>query len=183
MNPNTWGILGYLAVFGAVVYLSRSREGGTGENPPGGVPGAPGGDYPNPGGRTLGIRSNNPGNIVKSSIPWKGKVSCPGRFECFSSMYFGVRALALNLRSYYFERGLTTVAEIISRWAPPFENDTNAYIRFVADGMGVDPREPFEWTRGNVTRLVNSIIIMENYQGAVFDVGPGNISRAVNEVL
>ena len=183
MSLNEIGILGYLAVFAALAALSRGRDGEGGEPPPGGSSGGPGGGFPNPGGGSLGLRSNNPGNIVKSSISWQGKIPCPGRFECFESMFFGVRALAVNLQSYYFQRGLTTVSEIISRWAPPFENDTGAYIRFVAGRMGVDPNRPFEWSRSNVTRLVSSIIDMENGSRAAARVGAQTIANAVNAVL
>lgn len=169
-----------MAAFAVIAWLSARREGETAPGPP---PGGAGGGFPNPGANTLGIRSNNPGNIVKSSIQWQGKVNCPGRFECFQSMYWGVRALAINLQSYYFNRGLTTVNEIISRWAPPIENDTGAYIRFVSGRMGIDPYHPFEWNRRNIERLITAIIDMENGTGAAGVVGGGTIRRATNDVL
>ena len=33
---------------------------------------------------------------------------------------------------------------MISRWAPPSENRTEAYIRAVADDTGIDPDEPID---------------------------------------
>ena len=52
----------------------------------------------------LGIRHNNPGNLVKTDVPWEGKVSNPtGRFEKFDTPHNGIRALARNLAYYSVE--------------------------------------------------------------------------------
>ena len=39
---------------------------------------------------------------------------------------------------------LRTVRGMISRWAPPVENHTEAYIRAVAADTGIDPDEPLD---------------------------------------
>jgi len=84
-----------------------------------------------------GVENNNPGNIVKTSIPWQGKVECEDkRFECFSSPYFGVRAMVKNLISYKEKRGLDTIEKIINRWSPPHENDTTDYINYIVYRVG-----------------------------------------------
>ena len=75
---------------------------------------------------TLGMRNNNPGNLR------------PGGHEAhYSSMRAGITAAMNNLIAYRNQHGLSTVAGIISRWAPPSENDTQAYINFVAERLGV----------------------------------------------
>jgi hypothetical protein len=60
-----------------------------------------------------GIRNNNPGNIRLTRIDWEGKLldsdNTDREFEQFVSPYFGLRAMARNLKSYQ-ERGVTTIA-------------------------------------------------------------------------
>lgn len=81
---------------------------------------------------TLGVRYNNPCNIRYSKLnTWKGQLGQSKGFCKFSSMDYGVRAVLAILRSYRFHYGLDTIRKIITRFAPPSENDTESYISFV----------------------------------------------------
>ena len=42
------------------------------------------------------------------------------------------------LDTYRTRYGLSTIREMISRWAPPSENFTEGYIRFVSERTGID---------------------------------------------
>jgi len=107
---------------------------------------------------------DNPGNIIKGET-WKGEVECSrARFECFSSPYWGIRAILLNLKTYYYIHNLRTVRGIISRWAPEHENPTENYIRFVSGYMGNNPDDTLEFTSTSISQLVMAIIIFENGQ-------------------
>ena len=81
-----------------------------------------------------GLRNNNPLNIRRSSTHWQGarKEQTDKSFVQFESMAYGYRAAWKILQTYYetFRRNNQpfTVRNIISRWAPPNENDTEAYI-------------------------------------------------------
>lgn len=87
-----------------------------------------------------GFRNKNPGNIRKSATAWRGlaPVQSDPDFCVFLSMQMGVRATAINILHYVNVHGLKTVREIITRWAPPSENDTEVYIKAVAEFMGVN---------------------------------------------
>ena len=81
---------------------------------------------------TRGIRNNNPGNIEKSkNNKWQGMAeSQPDkRFITFTSPEWGIRAIARILINYKDKYDLDTVKKIISRWAPPSENNTGAYVK------------------------------------------------------
>lgn len=80
-----------------------------------------------------GIRNNNPLNIRKG-CRWIGlsPKQTDKSFCQFSSMVYGVRAGFITLRTYICKHKCNTIEKIISRWAPPKENDTAAYIRTVA---------------------------------------------------
>lgn len=90
--------------------------------------------------RPRGIRNNNPGNI-RHGANWHG-LNPDGRkidpaFCVFTTSVAGIRALAKVLINYKRIHGLNTVRQIISRYAPPNENQTTAYIQSVAKQLGV----------------------------------------------
>ena len=93
-----------------------------------------------------GIRNHNPLNIRRTGKDlWKGmaEVQTDRAFVQFKSLKFGWRAaFYLLTRTYYHKYRLYTIRGIISRWAPPNENKTEAYIANVSRLTGIDPDEP-----------------------------------------
>ena len=92
-----------------------------------------------------GIRNNNPLNIRRSKDQWKGLADAQtDRAFCqFKSLEYGWRAaFYLLTRTYYHKYRLYTIRTIIRRWAPPGENNTEAYIAYVSRLTGIDPDEP-----------------------------------------
>ena len=92
-----------------------------------------------------GIRNNNPLNIRRSKDQWKGLADAQtDRAFCqFKSLEYGWRAaFCLLTRTYYHKYRLYTIRTIIRRWAPPGENNTEAYIANVSRLTGIDPDEP-----------------------------------------
>lgn len=100
-----------------------------------------------------GIRNNNPGNIRHSDAnDWQGQVGIDDAgFVIFDSPQNGVRAMTKILKNYA-KRGVVTLEQIISTWAPPeginpitrepYGNDTASYIRHVAQLTGIEKGEP-----------------------------------------
>ena len=87
----------------------------------------------------LGIRSNNPLNIrYLETNQWLGLVGeSVGGYCIFSQPVYGIRAAARVLRSYR-RRGIVTLADIVSTWAPhDDDNPTQAYINNVATWTGL----------------------------------------------
>lgn len=92
--------------------------------------------------RTLAFRNKNPLNIRYSkSIKWQGQDGAQGGFVKFMDFYWGYRAAVKILRKYQ-QRGCYTIQGIISRWAPPSENQTDKYIKSVLDYMNCVFRLP-----------------------------------------
>ena len=64
-------------------------------------------------------------------------------FVQFESLEWGWRAaFKLLTRTYYHNYRLYTIRKIIQRWAPPQENNTEAYIQNVSRLSGIGPDEP-----------------------------------------
>ena len=112
-----------------------------------------------------GIRNNNPGNI-RATRPdtWDGQTGVDeGGFAIFKSPEWGVRALGKLLANYERLYGLNTVTGIISRYAPTEENNTDSYIKSVANALEVDPETTLDLSQ-KLPELVNAIIYHENGQ-------------------
>lgn len=112
---------------------------------------------------TRGLRNKNPGNIrFSESNDWKGQVGQDDKgFVIFEHAKWGVRAMGKTLDSYN-ARGVFTVTDIISNWAPTSENDTQSYINSVLKQTGWSfyhiPTRLF----GGYLDLVKAIIKHEN---------------------
>lgn len=111
-----------------------------------------------------GLRNNNPGNIEASDKnPWEGQIGSDGRFAKFETPEHGIRALGKNLLTYYQKHGLDTVGEIITRWAPPKENKTDAYIKSICDQLGVAADQQIDVTNPRtLAALCAGIVNHEN---------------------
>jgi|TARA_Y100000813_G_scaffold119682_1_gene85777 hypothetical protein len=110
-----------------------------------------------------GIRNKNPGNI-KLGTNWDGladEQSDPV-FCVFKEAIWGIRALMRILLTYRFTHNRKNIDSIIKRWAPPSENDTDAYIVFVSKKMGIEPMEIIDNSIEAYLPLVKAIIQMEN---------------------
>jgi len=115
-----------------------------------------------------GIRNNNPANIrIVQGNNWRGKIpesqNTDYEFEQFETMQYGIRA-ALKLLSNYIRNGYNTINKIISRWAPPTENNTGNYIDAVSKGTGISPNQVI--SKNRIPDIAYHIFIHEN--GGVF---------------
>lgn len=95
-----------------------------------------------------GIRNFNPGNIDRvAGVRWQGQATTQDdpRFVSFTGPRWGIRAIARVLITYQDKRQaadgsrIDTVREIVERWAPPNENNTDAYALQVAKALGIGP--------------------------------------------
>lgn len=113
--------------------------------------------------RPRGIRNNNPLNI-RVGNSWLGEVEHPTDkdFEQFKEMRYGIRAGFILLKRYIKRYHLTTITDIISRWAPPIENKTAAYIANVSklSGIGVLDEVVFD-DSDTMCALVDAMIRIE----------------------
>jgi hypothetical protein len=124
-----------------------------------------------------GLANNNPGNIRKSPSKWLGEVEGEDdAFESFAVPEYGIRAMAKLLINYQVRRGLDTIEEVIGRWAPPIENDTNSYVDSVARTTNISKFKVLNMKDPELLkRLIKAIIVHENgynpYEDSVIDEG------------
>ena len=65
-----------------------------------------------------------------------------------------------TLETYQNKHGLTTVNDMINRWAPPNENNIN-YANFVAGQMGISPTKIDLSENPLAQKMVQAMIKME----------------------
>jgi hypothetical protein len=134
------------------------------------------------------IALNNPGNI-RYNPAYKGCTGQNKGFCTFSSIGYGYRAILVTITTYYTKYGLKTIRGIISRYAPPTENNTEHYIAEVSRYSGFSPNENL--TEENLIKLLPGIVKMENsisttvpeVQAMINSAGTGNIALSALSVI
>jgi hypothetical protein len=113
---------------------------------------------------------NNPMNIRDTHIKWLGENDIPGdEFDDFISPEYGFRA-GFVLLYHYIKHGYNTLAEIITRYAPPEDNNpTEEYIRNVSDWSMIDWNSQIDVERyiSLAVRIVSAMARQE--QGTIPD--------------
>lgn len=114
-----------------------------------------------------GLDNNNPGNIRRSKVNYKGELhpSNDAAFKQFTSIEWGYRAMFILLDVYQRKYGLNTLRGMISRYAPPVENATDAYVHAVSDMTGIYPDEVID-TRDEST-MVPMVAAMSRVENGV----------------
>ena len=125
---------------------------------------------------TRGLRNNNPLNIRHSADRWQGAriMQTDPDYVQYKDIKWGFRAAWKILDTYCLtfkkEGKAYNVKNIIGRWAPPTENDTDAYVRAVVklSGLGGNenmPRPKHYWNFEEVdklVRLIRAMVCVEN---------------------
>lgn len=114
-------------------------------------------------GGSIGWRSSNPGNIESGGFAKKhGGIGNNGRFAIFPNFQTGKTATYYLLKkSKYNSVDLSTA---FYTYAPPTENDTEAYIAFVLKETGFHRNDPMAGL--NTWKIVEAIIKYEGYSNA-----------------
>ena len=119
---------------------------------------------------TRGELNCNPLNIRRvAGTHWKGQRAeqTDNAFVQFRTIEFGLRAAFVLLRTYSTKYHANCIRDIISRWAPPTENDTERYIRNVCFWSGLGGLQLL--TEQDWPRLVRAMARQEC--GALLDEG------------
>lgn len=112
-----------------------------------------------------GIRNHNPLNIVHNNISWQGMTAtqADSRFVSFQAPEYGIRAAAKILQAYQESHGINTLRGVINRWAPPSENNTDAYVASVAIWADIEPDDALDLSHyPTVFQLLRAMTRMEN---------------------
>ena len=90
-------------------------------------------------------------------------------FQQPASYEEGIRAMDKNLEVYGTKHKINTLRGVISRYAPASENDTENYIKFVAQRTGLDPNQEIDLTNPAVRHVITGpMILMEKGGKAIF---------------
>lgn len=98
------------------------------------------------------INKNNPFNIrYNAANKWIGLTGNHKGFCEFSDLKYGIRAAAYILMVSYRKRGYVTYKQIVKRFAPSSENDTEAYLKYLCRTLQVQeddkPHKVYDFAR------------------------------------
>lgn len=128
-----------------------------------------------------GIRNNNPGNI-KAGDSWQGATGQDDTgYAQFDTPENGLRAMAVNLKNQQKMHGISTVEDLVTKYAPPSENNTTAYINSVAQQLGVGVQDKINLQDpATLNKVMHAMIAHENGAQPYSDE---SINWAVNSAL
>lgn len=137
------------------------------------------------GAATRGERDNDPGNLRRDTTPWLGLVplaDCVEKAFCtFDTAVHGIRALCRVLLSYQRLDACRTLAQVIERYAPRTENDTDAYLADVVARTGIGAGEIIDLEQRNQLATVARAIITHENGRSIYDAD--TINQAVTLAL
>jgi len=93
--------------------------------------------------RRTSLDLKNPASLHDDGSPWQGKVGVSNNLVEFDSIENGLRAAALNLLNQQCLHGLTTVEDIVPKYATGAP-DPAAYIKNIHDWMGTSPGQQLD---------------------------------------
>ena len=123
---------------------------------------------------TRGLRNNNPLNIRRNNTKWQGlsatqtdKSNLQGK-----TMAYGYRAAFKTLQTYILNKYDTDkdgtaneLEDVIMRWAPPCENNTEVYIATVEKRSGISRHTILN--RNNREQLIAVVAAMSYVENGV----------------
>lgn len=109
----------------------------------------------------LGLRNNNPGNLrYVPAIKWKGQIGENKGFAVFRNIAYGIRAYGMDLR-HDINAGHDTIEKLIYEFAPPSENNTEAYINNVAKISGIPRKQKLLPNIDTLLKLAKGMFTVE----------------------
>lgn len=114
-------------------------------------------------------RNNNPGDL-NAGDRWQGLMPSDRltdqqkdeRFAVFESPEYGFRAMGVLLGNYKKLYHCDTVRKVCARWAPPSENNTQAYMTYVSQAMNITPDAAIDLSdHGTAFNICKAIATME----------------------
>lgn len=130
----------------------------------------------NASGRTISDRFNNPTNL-RWAEGYGTHNTKSGEFAVFPTLDEGVLAAAKQLQ-ILGTRGINTVHDIASKWAPSNENDTAEYIRHVVRTTKFGENDKLDLN--NPAVLAKLISAMSQKEGAGYRVSEGAVIQIFN---
>jgi len=126
----------------------------------------------------IGFRNNNPGNI-RTGQSWQGATGSQNGFVTFKNMAYGIRAAATVLINNISSQGNDTIEKLITKYAPPSENNTEAYINAVSNQTGISRSQILTTDTATVIALLHAIFTHENGAWYVNKISDADISEGL----
>lgn len=116
------------------------------------------------------IGKNNPFNVRASkNNKWQGQSGSRNGFACFVTPELGIRAAIIIVMRSYRAFKICTIQDIIKRFAPFSENDTDSYIKTVVRLTQIAPLRVLD-SQDQYARVLHAMSIVEGNEVPYFNI-------------
>lgn len=86
------------------------------------------------------FRNNNPFSLLRTTVKYEGLADIQdSKYYSFKAPEYGIKAAYTQIKELITKKYHKTVGSLISSWAPPTNNDTLSYIKFVCTICKCEP--------------------------------------------
>lgn len=108
------------------------------------------------------IGKNNPFNVrTNRHNKWQGQIGTKKGFACFATPELGIRAAIIIVMLSYRNFGIFTIQDIVKRFAPPSENNTEDYVIYIVRSTQIPPLKVLN-SQDQYARVLHA---MSRYEG------------------
>lgn len=132
-----------------------------------------------------GLRNNNPGNlrVLPNGQKWLGEIDPdPDGFSRFSDIAYGLRAMITDIAGDIMKDGRNTIRKLIYAYAPPYENETEAYINSLAAYTGINPDSVISASKETIDKLIHGQLNIELGANYAAKISPNDFTEAFSRV-
>jgi hypothetical protein len=122
---------------------------------------------------SFAVWNKNPLNIRNAGYRYSVEITVKDAVhKQFATWQDGTAVAITHLWRYIngklYKEKLNTLSKIIYTWAPPIENDTEEYIRFISKRTGISRDEILTFDRTTIYKMVNAMKYREDNAAAPF---------------
>lgn len=138
---------------------------------------------------SLGAKLNNPFDLkVSPYFRWQGEIAATTGTQdelCeFDTLENGLRAGFKDIYNAWKFDGLPTLRALVYHYAPPTENDSEAYLSGACASTGWGPDDPLALgVQANLLSCGRGFLIEEQGQSYVASIDSGLLGRAASAAL
>lgn len=128
-------------------------------------------------------RNNNPGNMGKKGFSDShGAISDDGTFAIFPSLEVGNKAQFSLLKSPAYQK--SSLKDALYKYAPPNENNTEAYLKFIEDKTGVDrDAQMNSLSDKQISDIQNAMVSYEELKPGKEELLPSNSEKNTQALI
>jgi hypothetical protein len=121
---------------------------------------------------------------LAGGVRWQGEIEpdTVNNFSRFQDVGYGIRAMITDITGDIVNDGKNTLRKLVTAYAPPGENNTNAYIATVANLTGLQPDQVIPVSEYWIRKIITAKIAVELGQQFANRISNSDIDAGFNRL-